>query len=149
MREILTCGDCTRDFERLGIAPTKTYSGEEYDVHQLTDEQYNVLLEDMNEEIGFEDCGWRSSDGSSAVSADFEFTVNGVKLLGFSGAKYEDEDENDEDYYRWTEFPSLLTYMCEELGYSTYRNVTSVAVDLARVNGITMGELFTIYQGNK
>ena len=51
-----------------------------------------------------------------------------------------------DDHYN-DEYDTLLDYMCDEIGASQPRNVCALAVDLARANGISMAELFSIYQG--
>lgn len=55
-------------------------------------------------------------------------------------------ERNDKDCWP-REYDYLTEYMCDEIGASMEKNVCALAVDLARINNITMGELFTKYQG--
>lgn len=48
--------------------------------------------------------------------------------------------------YCRTRYESLLEYLCENIGASQPRNVCALAVDLAKYNNMTMGELFTKYE---
>ena len=43
-------------------------------------------------------------------------------------------------------YNTLLDYMNKVIGASQPRNVCALAVDLARANGMSMSELFKIYQ---
>jgi len=45
------------------------------------------------------------------------------------------------------EYNNLLEYFCDEIGASMEKHICALAVDLAMINGITMGELFRKYQG--
>lgn len=43
-------------------------------------------------------------------------------------------------------YQSLSEYLCEFIGASTPHNVVSCAMDLAKFNYLTMGELFKKYE---
>lgn len=65
--------------------------------------------------------------------------INGHEMLGWSDESWEDEDEEDE-------FDDLTTYLCDVVGVSQPKNVCACAMDLAKANDMTMGELFTKYE---
>jgi hypothetical protein len=44
-------------------------------------------------------------------------------------------------------YSDFVDYCCEQIGASTERNVCAVAMSLAKLNNMTLGELFTKYQG--
>lgn len=50
--------------------------------------------------------------------------------------------------YTQYRYKDLLTYLCDCLGVSTPKNVCACAVDLAKYNNMSLGELFSKYQGN-
>lgn len=80
---------------------------------------------------------WRSSECSNmGVPTDY-LTVNGETLRCWN--------RKDEPYR--TVYELLLEYLCENIGVSQPRNVCALAVDLAKYNNMTMGELFTKYEG--
>ena len=158
-------------FKEHGISYTKTYSKrcnpkKRYDPHY---EVYEISQSDMKklEEIyDMPDWSWWRWCKGSNMGTPFDFfTVNGKELIAWDGPKREDlmddwADEPDEEKaayhysfkeYEDTQYPhvyeSLTSYMCNELGASTEKNVCALAVDLARANGLTMAKLFELYEG--
>ena len=70
--------------------------------------------------------------------------VNGHDMLAWADEPWEDEDEDEE----FEIYASCLTdYLCDVVGASQPKNVCAVAVDLAKYNNMTMGELFAKYEG--
>lgn len=156
----------------LGIKYKKTYSKKlnpkkKYDVHY---EVYEISKDDMKRLDGIFDWPdnygwWRWAKGSNMGTPCSFFTVNGKELIAWDGYKREDlrddwEYESDKEKaayhysfkeYEETQYPhvyeSLTSYMCNELGASTEKNVCALAVDLARANGLTMAQLFKTYEG--
>ena len=45
------------------------------------------------------------------------------------------------------ECDNLLSYLCDEVGASTFKNVCALTIDLAKYNNMKLSELFEIYQG--
>jgi hypothetical protein len=45
------------------------------------------------------------------------------------------------------EYDHLLQYLCDEIGASVEKNVMALAMDLAKMNGLTLAQLFKKYQG--
>ena len=90
-------------------------------------------------EWDFDDAWWRWASGSSLSfpSGDTKVTVNGVKMIGFDGSDL----LNDK-------YQNLTDYLCCAIGASNETNVCACSVDLAAANGMTLGELWTVYQGD-
>lgn len=60
MKEILTMGDATKDFNRLGVEVRQTYSGEEYGVCEVIEDELKILCDESEDiEGAWENCGWR------------------------------------------------------------------------------------------
>jgi hypothetical protein len=153
MREILG-KDLDLAIMELGIGATKTYQGEDYDVWEMSEDEFQKLTvipeEDWKDEYGF----WRSAEGSNIGNEMSNFKINNQIILAWDGdCRIEalnevNGNEKDVDYcYRDREYRTLLEYFCDEIGASQPRNVCALAVDLAKINGITMSELFVKYEG--
>lgn len=156
----------------LGIKYNKTYSKKlnpkkkndvHYEVYEISKDDMKRLdsIFDWPDNYGW----WRWAKGSNMGTPFDIFTVNGKELIAWGGAKREDlildwADESNEEKaayhysfkeYEETQYPyvyeNLSSYMCNELGASTEKNVCALAVDLARANGMTMAQLFKTYEG--
>ena len=118
-----------------------TYAGERYEVWKVSDELHKKMC-DMSEEefveLAGEDAWWRSSTGSVLGVPDTEFKVNGEYLLGWN--RWEREQKN---------YSNLSEYLCDGVGASQPNNVCACAMDLAKYNNMSMGELFKKYEGIK
>lgn len=124
-----------------------TYAGNRYEVWEVSDELFTKMC-DMSEEqfveLAGKDAWWRSSDGSNLGDPDTKVYINGHKMLGWSDEPWEDEDEEDEFEIHSS---NLTTYLCDVVGASQPKNVCACAMDLARFNDMTMGELFSRFEG--
>lgn len=123
------------------------YKGNVYEVWEVSDELFDIMC-DMSEEdfvkLAGEDAWWRCADGSVLGYPDTKGHINGHEILCWAGEPWEDEDEDDE----FEIYSSCLTnYLCDVIGASLPKNVCALAVDLAKYNNMTMGELFTKYEG--
>ena len=141
MKEIL--GNNLKQFFDNEINGNCTYKGDRYEVWEVTNEMFDIMC-DMSEELfvelAGEDAWWRSAEGCNLGTPDTIIHINGHKLLGWSGEPWEDDEEDDEfEIYA----SNLSNYLCDVIGISQPRNVCAVAVDLAKYNSMTMGELFT------
>ena len=133
--------------DEYGIESRLTYKGDMYEVWEVDDDLFEEIC-DMSdekfEELAGEDGWWRSANGSNLGTPDTKVYINGEELLGWGGEPWEDEDEDDEfEIYAY----SLTEYLCDVVGASQPKNVCALAVDLAKYNDMTMGELFTKYEG--
>lgn len=164
--EILGGNGLHKAFKELGIKANRTYKRSEkprYEIWELSKDDLKKLeyTEEWKDEWGW----WRYAKGSNMGTPFDFFTVNGKELIAWEGSKREDlrddwADKSNEEkaayHYSFKEYEeaqyphnydNLLTYMAEELGASVERNVCALAVDLARANGLTMADLFRIYEG--
>ena len=119
-----------------------TYVGNKYEVWSISDELYKRIC-DMSEEkiveIAGENAWWRSSEGSNLGYPDAEFEVNGDNLTGWDSPIYSSKIGH--------KYENLSDYLCNCVGVSQPRNVCACAIDLAKYNNMTMGELFEKYEG--
>lgn len=145
MKEIL--GNNLEQFFNSETNGNRTYKGDRYEVWEITNEMFDIMC-DMSEELFIELAGenawWRSADGSVLSVPDTKVYINGHEMLGWAGEPWEDEDE-DEEFEIYAS--NLSNYLCDVIGASQPRNVCALAVDLAKYNNMTMGELFTKYEG--
>lgn len=122
-----------------------TYNGDPYEVWEVTDELFEYLC-------GFEEDVWndrfpgswlRQSEGSVIKNWEtYIFNINGQFMHGLLNEHRILDDGWFQDTYS-----SLTEYLCEHVGYSQPRNVCAVAMDLAKMNGMSMGKLFEVYEG--
>jgi hypothetical protein len=158
-------------FKEHSIHYKKTYGKrcnpkKKYDPHY---EVYEISQNDMkrlDEVFELPDGSWWRWCKGSNMGTPFDFFYIGDKeLIAWDGPKREklrdlwDKESNDEkaayhySFREYTElnmphkYDTLTEYMCEELGASTEKNVCALAVDLARANGLSMAQLFQIYEG--
>lgn len=117
-----------------------TYASSNYEVWEVSDDLHKKMCNMSEEEfikLAGEDAWWRSSDGSVLGVPDTEFNINGKDMIGW----------NTRGKYEQFEYDNLLDYLCYGIGASQPQNVCACAIDLAKYNDITMGELFTKYEG--
>jgi len=160
MKEILG-GELDKAFEELGMDAKKTYESKDlkyeyqevYQVWELIDEDFEKIC-NMSEKDWKDNWGWwRSARGSNMCNPISRFNINHHYIKAWdSDSRLENIEENKElkpedRYYEDRKYNYLLEYMCDEIGVSMEKNICALAVDLAKINGITMGELFRKYQG--
>lgn len=119
-----------------------TYAGNKYEVWEISDELYKRICDMPEEEfveIAGEDAWWRSSEGSNLGCPDAEFEVNSENLTGWDSPIYSSKIGH--------RYENLSDYLCSCVGVSQPRNVCACAMDLAKYNDMTMGELFEKYEG--
>ena len=119
-----------------------TYAGNRYEVWKVSDELF-LKMRNMSEEkfvkIAGEDAWWRQSYGSNLGYPDAGFEVNGKNLTGWDSPIYDSKIGN--------KYENLSDYLCNCIGVSQPRNVCACAMNLAKYNDMTMGELFKKYEG--
>lgn len=132
--EILAGGNIEKAFKELNVNFVTTYSGDQYKVCEI-DKKDMKRMEDYEGEWP-DDWGWWSFTKGSNMGTPYNFVkINGRDIICWEG----DGHCNDE-------YNTLLDYMSKAIGASQPRNVCALAVDLARANGMSMSELFKIYQ---
>lgn len=166
MAEILAGNGIHKAFRTLGIDAKRTYKSSHepyYEVWEIDKKDIRVLEDtiDWSGDWGF----WRYAKGSNMGTACSIFDVNGKELIAWDGSRRDDlyDDWSQESFeekaayhhsfkeYEEAMMPrkydSLLEYLCDEIGASTATNVCALAVDLGRVNGKTMAQIFQTYEG--
>lgn len=144
MKEILVSGNPTKDFERLCITPKLTYGDEdikdtEYKVYELTEEDFKILRDELDDIEGtWDDCGWRYCESSNQGNINAILKVNGNKMKCWV-------DEEDNDSF-CAEYDNLLEYLYDVMGASTFKNICALTMDLAKYNNMKLSELFKNYQ---
>lgn len=155
MIEILSFGDITKDFERLGVTLRQTYVGEDYSVCEVTEDEFKTLDNEPDIEGTWQDGGWRYAEGSNQFTPNEKIKINGKEIIAwYDDSNDFDSEEEREEYLEehdgimpLEEYQDLLTYLCDEVGCSQPRNVCAVTIDLAKYNNVKLSELFKIYQG--
>lgn len=142
MKEILTMGNITEDFNRLGIIVRQTYKGKDYGVCEVTDKELKILCDEPDIENTWEDGGWSYCEGSNQGNPTITLSVNHNNLKCW----YDPIDTEDEETYI-PQYVSLLEYLCDAMGCSQPRNICALTNDLAKYNDMKLSELFKTYQG--
>lgn len=142
-----------------------TYASEMYEVWKVSDELFekmNNMSEEEFVELAGEDAFWRYSNGSVLGATDTTIYIKDNEMLGWRNKDNDCYYCEDDDYCYPEEcneetcrecmidrltFSSLTEYLCDEIGASQPKNVCALAMDLAKANGMSMGELFEKYEG--
>lgn len=136
MAELFGGNGLHKAFKALNINAKRTYKSAHepyYEVWELDRKDLKLLeeVEEWQNNWGW----WRHAKGSNmGTAADF-FTINGQFMIG-----WETQDGNDT-------YDSLMDYFHKGLGVGMESNICALAVDLARVNGVSLGRLFEMYEG--
>lgn len=141
----------------FGFKAIKTYQStkDNTDFCQVweMDDETLINLNNIPDEIWVEDFGWyRYAEGSNMGEVNKRYSINNHYIKAWEGAGREDQEEENKTLPvddRWNEprkYHNLLEYFCEELGASTEKNVTALAIDLAKQNNMKLSELFKKYQ---
>lgn len=164
--EILTNNKIKYAFQELGIKGTRTYKGSKEPFYEVWEIEKSDLTT-LEEYVGWPDKWgwWRYAKGSNMGTACSFFAVNDFELIAWDGEKRDGlRDEWDEMsieerasyHYSFREYEkermphkydSLLEYLSGELETTSPRNICPLAIDLARTNGLSMAELFQMYEG--
>lgn len=142
------------------------YHGEEYEVWEISKEALTMMSEiddkEWKDDWGF----WRYAEGSNlAGEPTHQFTINNQSILAWYSQdkldayledflepayieEFESENAAREELIRdyWDEkckYKNFYQYCSEQWGASTERNVCAIAVDISRMNNMTMGELLS------
>ena len=122
-----------------------TYANERYEIWEVSDNLFTLMCNMSEEEfveLAGEDAWWRQSEGSNLGVPYEKNVVNGHKLISWSKGYFDCESSR-----RSKKYESLSDYLCNCVGASQPRNVCACAMDLAKYNNMTMGELFRKYEG--
>lgn len=143
MKEILAGFLFSDTAAALNLDCKRMYCGEAWEVWEITDESFERLI-DIPDELWKQEWGWfRYAEGCNISHWPVAtFIVNGKYMLGFYNEFDDFWKEKQERMYA-----SLCDYLSNVIGASTPKNVCALAVDIAKLNAMTMAELFTIYEG--
>ena len=133
-------------FHNTNTRAKNTYKGKDYEVWEVSDNTFKEMC-DMSEEFFIEwsgdDAWWRHCEGSNLGIPTAKAIVKGEPLICWDDDYYLPDEYEDEPC---KEFDSLTEYLCDEIGASQPKNVCACAIDLAKYNDMTMGELFRKYE---
>lgn len=175
MVEILAGGHFERAVQALDLTsaictyhytPPKNSYREDYQVWELSDEDFSNLCsvneEDWNSDWETGWGWWRYAEGSSLGATSAVYAIHGVEILAWDGYNrlYRcrgcesmssglclGTDKDLLECYGSRSFPDLITYLNEEIGASTERNVCACTIELAKQNNMKLSELFKKYLG--
>ena len=155
MKELLVMGDVSKDFKRLGIKLNQTYSGTEYGVCEVTEEEFKILCDEPDIKGTWIKCGWRYCKGSNQQKPFQKVLINNKEIIAWYDDSLDFDSEEEKLAYieehggvmPLERFDDLLTYFVIEMGVSQPKNICALSVDLAKYNNIKLSELFKIYQG--
>lgn len=119
---------------------TCEYKNDEYEIWKVSESVFNKL-DNYKEEKWcetFPDSWWRYSTGSVLETPDTLIKINGFQLYGWKDNHFNPEYDDE----LRTEWESLTSYLCNNIGASQPKNVCALCVDLAKFNGLTLGELW-------
>lgn len=164
--EILTNNKIKNAFQELGIKATRTYRGSKEPFYEVWEIEKGDLTT-LEEYVGWSDKWgwWRYAKGSNMGTACSFFAINDFELIAWDGEKrdnlrdeWDDMSMEEKEAYHYSfreyekdrmphKYDTLLEYLSKELDTSSPRNICPLAVDLARTNGLSMAELFQMYEG--
>lgn len=138
IKEIMAGDGFDNAVSDLELSAIKVYSSKSFNIWWIPDYELDRITNISDglwrNEWGF----WRYADGCNIECWPRQmFTINGKSMYGWY--------HPDRDHVV-TKYESLLSYLQNEIGASTPKNVCAVSVGLAELNGITMADLFKRYQ---
>ncbi len=130
----------------LKLKAVKTFDSKEYQVWEIEEDDFericNIKENEWKKEWGM----WRYALGSNmACTIPKRYNINRKHIKAFDGMNRSDSDSGFDDGYHPRRYSDLLEYLSKEIGASQPRNVCAICVDLAKINGIKMSELFKKY----
>lgn len=171
MKEILAGDGFCNFVEDLKINAKLTYKGDVYEVWEMSDEVFSRidltvgadfsdnfdLMSNWKSEWGW----WRHSFGSvleddNPLYPEHGFTIRGKTMKGYYSLDkylsyvedmYEDGEDVDEDDPYYFTYSCLTEYLAREIGATSEKNVCAIATSLAKINNMTLAELFNTYEG--
>lgn len=145
MKEILTFGDVTKDFKRLGVEIRQTYNGKRFRVCEITEEEFEILCNDLCDGIitaTWLEGGWYYCEGSNQRIPTDIVIINNKKIIAWCREHLEKHNE----IIPLKKYRDLLSYLSNEMSCSMVKNVCALTKDLAKYNNMKLSELFKQYQ---
>lgn len=116
-----------------------TYNSQRYQVWSVPKNTFNAMClmseEAFQELAETNNAWWRYCEGSVLGPVTTTKNVNHHKLKCWKGSMGLTDS-----------YESLTSYLCDCVGASTGKNVCACAMDLAKYNNMTLGELFNKYE---
>ena len=132
--EILAGGGIQNAFKELGIKAKRTYKMSHepyYEVWELDKRDVRTL---NNCYEWADEWGWyRHAKGSNMGTAVEFFDINGQFMIGWETIDHK------------SVYDSLMDYFVDGLGVKDPYDICALAVDLGRVNSMSIGRLFKTY----
>lgn len=142
--EILAGDGFSNAVTDMNLNARKQYGGRIYEVWSIAGSDYKKICDITDDDWKDEWGWWRYADGSNITDWPIRlFLVNKEQMIG-----YFKELDSDEISPYVKNYSSLTDYLYNEIGASAERNICAVSVDLAKLNGMTLAELFQKYQGD-
>lgn len=157
MKEVCAGDGFENAVKDLGLKATRTFAGDAYEVWELDDDSF-ARLEDTSDDDWNDDWGWVCwADGCNLEDHELFslFKVGKYKIRAwFSEARLNDyidlwsEDDDEEDSAELRKeffsqrFSGLCDYCSRMWGASMERNVTAITAGLAKLNNMTLSELW-------
>ena len=167
MIEILTSPEFERVLDAFGLTGIKTYTyhpddpivwADGFEVWQIQKDSLQVLssLSEGEWIDRFEDRWWRYCDGTNLEGGQTRrFEIGGCWLVCWNNPDISDYavDEEEDGQLVFCDrdlcYDNILQYCAEEWGATTPKNVCAICAGLAKLNEMTMGELFHAYLRNE
>lgn len=161
--EILAGDSFETAVREFNLDAKKTFGNSRFEVWDISQGSLDALNSIPDEEWK-EDYGWYRFSGGCNIShyPTHEFYINENKMIGFYDPcqyepyldyvrehKYSGEQLSSIDHNFFFHYIRLTVYLCDMFGISTETNICSVCVDLAKLNNMTMAELFEKFEGCK
>lgn len=171
MKEILAGDGFCNFVEDLKINAKLTYKGDTYEVWEMPDEVFSWIIltigADFSDNLDLMSNWkpswgwWRYSYGSilednNPLYPEHNFMIRGKTMKGYYSLDkylsyvkdmYEDGEEIEEDDTCYYTYSCLTEYLGMEIGVTSEQNVCAVATSLAKINNMTLAELFNTYEG--
>lgn len=130
----------------LKLKAVKTFDSKEYQVWEIEEDDFERICSMKEKEWEYEWGMWRFAVGSNiSCNPVHRYNINGKYIRAYDGDRRTDVEPDDIWWIPPRKYTGLLEYISEEFGASQPRNVCAICVDLAKLNGIKMSELFKKY----
>lgn len=150
MIEILG-GDLDLAIKELNVKAVKTATVtkkiKKYQVWELDENNFEILC-DVDENEWKDNWGWWRSANGAVISPIEKCTINGIEVFGYHNealAELNEElqkEEAEEDWsYPYQIYTDLFEHFSEARGASQPRNVTALAIEMAKANNMKLSEL--------
>lgn len=171
MKEILGINlQCFFDNEKLhGVYGEKTYSGQKFEVWEVSDKTYQIMSNMTDDDFYklYPLTEWAFASGSNMDEPETDYIINGQPIKAWDGEQRlswkEDSCVDCSDYLEGRcsateedilgcsgqrKYYNLTDYLSHEISVGLLKNICALATDLAKYNNMTLGELFTKYEGS-